>query len=385
MASITSYQTGSGEKRYMIQVYQGLDPQTGKSKRVKRRGFKTKKQATLEASRLELAISQGDLKKENNILFKTVYEEWYQNWITTVEESTMVRAENIFINHILPAFGNKRMRTITVVDIQRAVNRWYKEVTQNYRRWFSFTKRVFDFALKRGYITTNPCPLVTMPKNKRRWDDEKEANFWDKAELIRFFSYIDPVEELEKYTLFRLLAISGIRRGECLALTWNDVNFSKPSIKINRTLTQGIGGKQIIQAPKTRGSKREVTLDQRTVFYLKKWRALQKREFLILGFNTLQKGQLVFPNTKNGYKSLNTPGKWLHSIIDVKERHFKPITIHGFRHTAASLMFEAGVSLKEVQTRLGHSSSKTTLDIYTHVTEVQDNEAVEKLANYLNL
>ena len=60
------------------------------------------------------------------------------------------------------------------------------------------------------------------------------------------------------------------------------------------------------------------------------------------------------------------------------------ITIHGFGHTNASLLFEAGVSMKDVQTRLGHKSIKTTMDIYTHVSKYHQNKAVEKLDNYMN-
>ncbi|MBT9627797.1 tyrosine-type recombinase/integrase [Ligilactobacillus ruminis] len=61
------------------------------------------------------------------------------------------------------------------------------------------------------------------------------------------------------------------------------------------------------------------------------------------------------------------------------------MTLHGFRHTHASLLFEAGATIKEVQTRLGHSSSKTTLDIYTHVTQSKKQEVAQKFANYIDL
>ncbi|WP_288531230.1 site-specific integrase [uncultured Secundilactobacillus sp.] len=382
MASITSYTTGNGDKRYMIQVYQGLDPQTGKPKRMKRRGFKTKKEATLEANRLELAVSRGDLQKENNILFKTVYEQWYQSYINTVRVSTYARTAGMFDNHILPAFGNKRIRTISIDQVQRAVNSWFKETTYNYKRWYNYTVAIFDFALKHGYMSgDNPAQKVSLPKHSEAWG-EKPANFWDKHELMRFFSYIDPADELEKYTLFRVLAFAGVRRGECLALTWNDISFSKSTLRVNKTLTQGLKGKQIVQAPKTKAGRREVTLDPKTLAYLKQWRIQQKRHFLMLGFNTLNKDQLIFANTMNGFKSLNTPAKWLHKIIN--DHDLKPITVHGFRHTSASMLFNSGASIKEVQTRLGHEDAQTTLNVYTHVTKEQDNEASERLAKYLD-
>lgn len=72
--------------------------------------------------------------------------------------------------------------------------------------------------------------------------------------------------------------------------------------------------------------------------------------------------------------------KWIY-----KKYPQKKITLHGFRHTHASLLFEAGATIKEVQTRLGHSSSKTTLDIYTHVTQYKKQEVAQKFANYFDL
>lgn len=389
MASIISYTLKDGTKRYRYSMYGGLDPQTGKAKHLSKRGFKTQKEATLAASRMELAISQGDVQRENNILFKTVYEQWYQQYINTVRESTWARTAGMFDNHILPAFGNKRIRTITINQVQRAVNKWYKETTYNYKRWYEYTVAIFDYALKHDYMHgDNPATKITMPKKKEDWG-EKPENFWDKQQLTTFFNCIDANTELEKFTLFRVLAFAGVRRGECLALTWNDVNFSKSTLAVNKTLTQGKGGKQIIQPPKTRKGRREVSLDLTTLNYLKQWRARQKRDYFMLGFNTMDKGQLIFANSKNKFKSLNTPAKWLKKIItDYNATHtdeLKKISVHGFRHTSASMLFAAGATIKEVQTRLGHEDAQTTLNIYTHVTKQQDNQAAEKLANYFDM
>ncbi|MDV7693597.1 integrase [Pediococcus parvulus] len=381
MASIKSYETKDGKKLYLFKMYIGIDPQTGKKKQTTRRGFRTKKQATLEASRLELEISQGGIKQENNILFSKVYEQWYQAYVNTVRESTVARVSKMFDNHILPYFGNKRIRTISIAQCQKAINDWFKIASYNYRKWYNYTSMVFDYAVKHEYIDRNPTNLVNIPKKPTEYGD-KTPNFWDKQEMKQFFTYIDPTKDTEKYTLFRVLAFTGVRRGECLALTWDDINFSQETLRINKTLTQGMKGVQIIQAPKTRKSQRTIKLDKQTVHYLKMWRKEQRKYYLMLGFNTLHKGQLVFANSKNKYKSLNTPAKWLAPLITKSKLH--KITIHGFRHSHASALFSAGASIKEVQERLGHSDVKTTLDIYTHVTQKQNDKAVEKFEKYMN-
>ncbi|MHA3850609.1 site-specific integrase [Lactiplantibacillus plantarum] len=382
MATIKKYQDKDGNTRYQFQVYLGIDPQTGKKKSTRRRGFKSKSAARIALSRIEVELQQEPvLPVDNNILFVDVYHEWYDQYINTVRESTWARTAGMFDNHILPLFGNKRLRTITVNQCQRAVNLWFKEVTYNYKRWYNYLVSVFEYGLKHGYITHNPARMITMPVKPDSWGD-KPDNFWDRDQLKTFFKCIDQQKEPEKYCLFRVLAFAGVRRGECLALTWQDIDFVHKTLRVNKTLTQGKHGKQIIQAPKTKKGRRTVSLDNTTVEILQRWHKQQREYYLFLGFNTLQPGQLVFANTKNGFKSLNTPGKWLKRIIT--DYHLTPsITVHGFRHSHASALFAAGATIKEVQTRLGHEDVATTLNVYTHVTKGQNQQAANKLANYL--
>lgn len=159
MASIKSYETKDGKKLYLFKMYIGIDPQTGKKKQTTRRGFRTKKQATLEASRLELEISQGGIKQENNILFSKVYEQWYQAYVNTVRESTVARVSKMFDNHILPYFGNKRIRTISIAQCQKAINDWFKIASYNYRKWYNYTSMVFDYAVKHNTLTATQLAL----------------------------------------------------------------------------------------------------------------------------------------------------------------------------------------------------------------------------------
>ena len=91
---------------------------------------------------------------------------------------------------------------------------------------------------------------------------------------------------------------------------------------------------------------------------------------------------MIFASSKNSYKSLDQPWKWLSKII--RANKLKKITVHGFRHSHASALFSAGASIKEVQERLGHEDVQTTMNVYTHVTAKQNKNAVDKLSSYLN-
>ncbi|WP_395318165.1 tyrosine-type recombinase/integrase [Fructilactobacillus frigidiflavus] len=364
--AISQYVDKKGNKFYKIQVYLGKDPQTGRDKRTTLRGFKTKTQAKNASIQAKLDFINGKQKKPQNRTFKEVYKDWYESYKLTVRESTIARTAGMFNNHILKAFGDKRINTITTSDVQRAINKWYKITDRNYKKWFNYTGLVFKYAIKTKIITENPCSMVTIPRKQQKYG-KKKINFWDINQLNKFMNCIDPDKELEKYTLFRVLAYSGMRRGELLALKWQDINFSKSTIDINKTVAQGYGGKQIIQRTKTNAGYRTITMDKITMKYLKNWRVAQKKLYMMYGFNTMNKSQLVFSNSKNKLKSLNTPLKWLNAIIE--KNGLAKITIHGFRHTHATILASNGASVKEVQDRLGHDDVKTTLQVYTHISE----------------
>lgn len=107
----------------------------------------------------------------------------------------------------------------------------------------------------------------------------------------------------------------------------------------------------------------------------------QKQDYLKLGFNTMKSGQLVFSNEHNEYLQPTKTRKW---IVKVQKKYnLKSITAHGLRHTHCSLLFEAGVSIKEVQDRLGHSDVQTTLNIYAHVSKEKKTSAIQKFVDYV--
>lgn len=386
MTEIKEYTKKDGSTAFMFSAYLGINEQTGKPKRTTRRNFATIREARTALKKLKYnsSIDQNE-PRENNITFQEVYEEWFEGYVNTVRESTWYKKKRIFANHITPAFGKYRIRTITTAQIQRELNKWFKSTTHNYKPWFYYTSVIFKYAIQQRYIDDNPASRVIMPKKTRH--EEKTPNFWDKNQLQLFFNHLDPNEELERYTLFRLLAFTGIRRGECLSLTWHDVDLQKNTLSINKTLTQGVKGKQIIQDTKTKKGTRVIPIDDTTAKYLKRWFIEDRKELLMLGFNSNNPNQLLFHSRNNTFRSLNTPKKWLDVVMNRIKRdgiNLHPISIHGFRHSYASALFSSGATIKEAQVLLGHEDAQTTLNIYTHVTSNQSREATEKLVNFLN-
>lgn len=377
---IKKYKLKNGELRYKFGIYTGIDKQTGRKTNTTRSGFKTKKEAVLAASKLEIELSEGKMEKPKDIKYGEVYQEWLPAYENTVRESTLLSTTNIFKNHILNHFSDKKINTITVSEIQTIVNKWFDIAPVNFKKWFYYTGKIFEYAIKMGYLDKNPCRLVTLPKNKKEFA-EKKLLFWDKKQLDTFFKCLYDMDDDKKFVFFRLLAFSGMRRGECLALTWEDINFKENTIDINKTISQGINRYQVINPPKTKKSMRKIIMDQKTMDYLYKWKMEQRKQMLNYGFNTLNKKQMLFTTRNNTMLPLSAPSKWLKLVI--AKYDLPSIKIHGFRHSHASALFASGATIKEVQERLGHEDAQTTLNVYTHVTSNQSKDVVVKLESYL--
>ncbi|KRM04463.1 hypothetical protein FC89_GL002144 [Liquorilactobacillus ghanensis DSM 18630] len=141
--------------------------------------------------------------------------------------------------------------------------------------------------------------------------------------------------------------------------------------------------KIILPKPKTKTSVSTLDIDLKTSKILQAWRSDQQHRFIKIGINTLNNDQYVFTQDKtNKLLAPSRANDWLRWIYKHYPKQRK-ITIHGFRHTHASLLFEAGATIKQVQDRLGHSNSKTTLDIYTHVTKKAKHDTAEKFADFM--
>lgn len=381
--TIKEYTKKNNEKCYMFKVYCGIDPLTGKEQYTTRRGFKTKKEADLALARIKLEINRGEFKKRQVETYADIYELWINHYENTVEESTFIKTTGIFRNHILPALGAYKIDKMNVDVCQRHVDEWASKL-KKYRMVKAYASKVVDFAIKRGYIKSNPFSLVEMPKKLKRVsiDDEEPENFYTKEQLIEFLRCMEQENNFKAYVLFRLLSYSGMRKGEALALTWKDIDFKKNEIRINKAISRGKNNKLYVKTTKT-GIARTIKIDSVTIALLTKWKKQQREEYLTLGFNTSQPKQLVFSNEQNNFLQPTKTRKWLEYLLT--KYNLPKITTHGFRHTHCSLLFEAGLSIKEVQDRLGHSDVQTTLNIYAHVSEHVKDEAINKLEVFMSL
>lgn len=380
MATFRKYKTKKGILwRYQILV--GTDTVTGKRKYKTKGGFYTKKEAKLAADEVEKKINNPNFLDNENITFGEVYERWIANYKLTVKESSFYTVELQYKSKILPILDNKKINQITTIECQDLINHWYSIPLKNYKAIFNLITRIFKYAKQLKIVTDDPTSSVIIPKASRQFSNlEHSRNYYTRDELKTFLEYAEKHEKYKIYVLFRLLAFSGIRKGEALALTWNDVDFKKAQITINKTII--LVSKVKVTTPKTKSSNRTVFIDKKTLSILNEWRLRQKKELLQKGFNALSPNQLIFPDKNNHYIIPTTISKMMNRVSEGSNLHH--ITVHGLRHTYATLAAQGGMSVKQLQAQLGHSKVEITLDVYTSITDEQRKDTANQYTSFVN-
>lgn len=192
------------------------------------------------------------------------------------------------------------------------------------------------------------------------------------AEEVKLFLHYANEDRL--YIAFLLAVTTGIRRGELLGLRWKDIDMDAKTASIRKNLVL-INNKPVLQEPKTNGSVRMITLPSMAINALKDHKQMQDQEKLQAGF-AYQDHDLIIAT------SLGTPispRNLLRSFKRILNKGNLPkIRFHDLRHTHATLMLKQGEHPKIVSERLGHSNTRITMDIYSHVLPNMQKEAVER-------
>nr|DAS99021.1 MAG TPA: RECOMBINASE CRE [Caudoviricetes sp.] len=371
---IKKYTTKNGETRYLFQTYLGIDPLTGKERRTTRRGFKTMKEAKQAERNLLLDVEEnGFCSVSEKQTFEAVARLWLESYQTTVKPTTYQNTKSYLDILIKDYFNNILIENLTVLRLQKITIELSKRYL-NYTIHLSVINRVLKYAVLLDIIKANPLDKVIRPKQQEKREKKK---FFTKKELTVFLDLAKKYASPVLFVAWWTLAYTGLRRGELLALKWSDIDFENRTLRVERTLVR-ISGQLSTQSPKTKKSRRMITLDPRTIEILKNWRLKQKK---ILFKNGAGKSELVFSNSSGGYLMESRLRDDLRKFL---RKHGLPIiTVHGFRHTHASILFEAGIEAKQIADRLGHSRIQTTLDMYTHINDSQRYAVADRLLDFL--
>jgi integrase len=271
------------------------------------------------------------------------------------------------VRRVAPHIGQVRLQQLTPARLTRL----YGELDLapgTVRVCHSILSRAFADAVKWGRLSRNPAEAASVPRSRSR-----PMRTWSADELRRF---LDHVHEDRLFAAWHTLAMTGLRRGELLGLTWDAVDLKMGRLAITRALVPAKGEPELAE-PKTARGKRSVALDPGTVAALREHRKRQLEERLGWGPAYEDRG-FVFCR-ENGSPI------WPDRLSATFKRHAKSaglpvIRLHDLRHTHASLALEAGVHPKVVSERLGHASVSITLDTYSHAIPALEEDAAAKVA-----
>lgn len=380
---IERYELKNGQTRYMIKGYVGTDPITGDEFHTSRRGFKTQKEAKLAEKRLILEFEENGIQQKGKMQnFEEVYKLWLPIYKTTVKESTYQIQMDAIRLHILPKFKDIPVDRITTAFCQEQVNNWFSYY-KKYPNLIGLTQRILEFArINLKLIKENPMSDVIRPKRKRELkEDVYEAPYYDKEQLSHFMDCVKQMDE-QTHVLFRIIAFTGMREGEACGLKWSDFDEVNNTLIVRRTVARGINYQKVLQSTKTIAGERVISIDKETAKVLRNWKNQQKELMLMLGFNTNSPDQFIITNEKNEFQYSQYP----YARLKVVRKQFEidEITVHGLRHTHCTLALEAGMSLKEVQERLGHENIDMVLEVYNHVNKKNQAKAGDTFAKFIS-
>ncbi|MEH7403352.1 tyrosine-type recombinase/integrase [Gottfriedia acidiceleris] len=387
MASFQKYSTKQGQFWLFI-TEGGTDPKTGKRKQIKRRRFKTKKEAQIAAAQLEQEIASGTYIKEQNIIFKDFVQEWLKLYAKRAKISSVRGREKQTIR-LNDYFSNIKMKDISRTMYQNAINDLFERgyAPNTLDGIHSAGRMIFKKAVELQIITSDPTEYFVMPKRiatvEEVEQEKQRVKYLEKEELKLFLDTAKEKGLDNDYMSFLLLAYSGIRSGELLALQWKDIDFVNNTISVTKTLYNPNNNSReyTLLPPKTHGSIRTIKMDENVIKELKKHKSEQNELKMVIRNQYVDKG-FVFAD-EYGYPSFNKRIQNRMKRLVKLSGITKSVTPHSFRHTHTSLLIEAGVGVKEVQQRLGHSDINTTMDIYAHMTKNMEEKASQKFSELM--
>lgn len=386
MATYKEYKKKDGSTKWLYKAYLGKDPITGKEIRTTRRNFDTRKEAVLDYARLQLEVESNGVSNRNTVkTYQDLYELWMNQHKENIRNTTEQRIRNYFKNQILPYFGKMNLNKITPTICQKILSEWAKKY-KAFQKVKSYTSQVFKYGVLIGVIKDNPMERTFTPKAKSK-ASKTEDDIYTKEELQQFFQYLEELKDERAIAFFRLASYTGARKGEILGLTWKDVDFEAKTIHFNKTLVELADGTLHLNPTKTESSNRRTKIDDDTVAILKKWKRSVIKKNLSRGIRIDNMDDVPVISTIKANKKRDFLYKsYPNHVMDKVARKFpdmKIIKVHGFRDTHATLVFNAGAQINDVQNRLGHASVKTTIDSYVQVTSTRQEETVNKLSSYM--
>jgi integrase len=358
--------------------------ETEERRRAIKGGFGTQRECQAALHKILTAVEMRSYAPPTRITVKAfLLDEWLPAVKGTLRPTTYASYTMLAKQHIIPRLGNLQLQNLNAA----AINALYAHLLEegrvcgagglsasSVRRVHAVLHRACRDAVRWGRLTVNPVDAADPPKASA--EHSERLPVWSAEQLAAFLAC---VSEDRLFALWRLLAMTGMRRGEALGLAWHDLDIEAERLTIRRAWVP-VNGVAQMSEPKSRRGRRTIALDPVTLEALQGHAARQADEQSDCSGVWTDSG-LVFTGTDGQPLQPWAVSKAFRDRA--KAALLPPIPLHGLRHTYATLALASGVNPRIVSARLGHATVALTLDVYSHVLPQQDREAAERIAELL--
>ena len=361
-----------GQYSWQITLDVGRGPD-GKRRRIFETVRGTKKAAESRLHELVTSLEKGVYTPPGRVTLGELLHNWLDGYVrTNCSQRTLDGYQSIIETHLIPALGHIQLKHLHPQAIQayygKACEKLSSRTVHHHHRVLS---QALKWAVKQGYLGRNPAELVDPPSPRK-----KPMRTLTPSEVE---ALLDAAKDSYYYPIIYTAVSSGLREAELLGLTWRSIDLDYLSISVTQVLYKRRGICEF-KEPKTNHSRRRVAMTPKLATFLRGYRAQREQLYRELG-KELTLDDLVF--TSVNLEPLN-PSVLGHNFAKIaKKAGLEGVRFHDLRHTFASLMLLRGAKPKVISEALGHSSVAFTMDVYSHIIEGMQQDAMGLLDEVL--
>lgn len=360
----------------------------GKKHQETKGGFHGKKDATKYEREILTRVDSGRHIASTGLSFSDYLNDMWlprRRELKNLKESTYETYKMLIAAYIEPQIGSMRIDEIRTHHIEsffiemlcsgRKKNRKDGIETlsaKTVRNIASIIHTGLKDAVRLELIAFNPSDSAIKPKV-----NAPEVDFMTPDNLMK---YVGSIQDHRYGTALQLVALTGMRRGEILGLSWNAVDFKNGKIKIHRTRIRA-GNRTIFDTPKSDKSKRTIEIDADTMNKLRIWKIEQIKERLALGGTWSDQEDLVVTDLEGKAPSFSAFDRMFKRTL--KNAGLEQMKFHSLRHSYVIAALRSGGQLKVVSERVGHSDTAITQKVYNHVVDGEDRQVADNTAAFI--
>jgi integrase len=358
-----------GKRSWELKFDLGPDPSTGKRKTAFRSFKGTKRQAEVELVRLIAQADAGNHVDPTKVTVAEFFERWIDDWASAnTSPTTLQRYRGLIAIQVKPGLGHVQMQKLRPVHLNELYSVLLRGglAPRTVGHVHRLLHRALGHAVTWGVVQQNPASAVKPPRV-----EDTEVEILREGEVEALLDKLGG-RSLRPIAMFALA--SGARRGEMLALRWQDIDLGTGKVRIERSLEQTKAGGLRFKTTKTKRGRRTISIAPSVIIVLRAHRKAQQERWLALGGGRLPDDALVF-TTWNGEP--RTPNALSKDWSETMAAFGLKITLHALRHTHASMLIASGMDVVTLSRRLGHASPSVTLNVYGHLFANTDDRAAE--------